>query len=143
MGKVTRFGGIDIIVRTRDEHCEPHVHVLHEGDGWELRIYFSFATSQIEELELYHGTAPKEKIVQACMDKVIDNLDKARELFWDAVQNVCLDNKFIAINSGVIQVADSKSPGAVQIKTARYVAKTKSIEYTVQGDSIVYTGKCP
>jgi hypothetical protein len=80
MGNVTSVSGIDIVVRTGDEHCEPHVHAFHESEGWELRIFFSFVTPHIVEVDLYHGTAPKEKVVQACMNKVIDMLDKARQL---------------------------------------------------------------
>jgi len=143
MGKVTSFNGIEIVVRTRDEHCEPHVHAFHMGEGWELRIYFSFVTPQIVEVELYHGITPREKVVQACMNRVVDMLDKVRRLYWEAVQTVCLDNKFVAIVNGEIRPSNSKSPGALRVKAARYDVKKKSVEVTAQGLIQPIVGKCP
>ena len=143
MGNVTSFNGIEIVVRTRDEHCEPHVHAFHEGEGWELRIFFSFVTPHIVDVERYHGAAPKEGVVQACMNKVIDLLDKLRKLFWDAVQTVCLDNKFVAVVNGVVQPVSSKTPGALRVRMARYDAKEESIELTARGLARPIIGKCP
>ncbi len=143
MGKVASFSGIDIVVRTRDEHCEPHVHAFHEGDGWELRIYFSYVTDEIIEVDLYEGSAPAAKVIQACMDKVTDCLDKARKLFWDAVQKVCLDNKVVEVVDGVIQVPAKKPTNPLVVSSAKYVSKNKSIEFTVKGSTQSYIARCP
>jgi hypothetical protein len=143
MGNVTSFDGIDIIVRTRREHCEPHVHAIHGGEGWELRIFFSYVTAGIVDVELYCGSTPKKKVIQACMNKVIDKLDKARKLFWEAVQKVCLDNQFVAIVDGVIEPASVHSPGAMRVKSARYDVKKKSIEFIALGSEEAFIGLCP
>jgi hypothetical protein len=144
MGNITRtFKGIDIVVRTRDEHCEPHVHAFHDGEGWELRIYFSFVTPRIIEVDVYHGVAPKQKIVQECMNKVTDNLDKARKLFWEAVKTVCLDNKFVVVVNGEVQPSNSSVPGALRVKTASYNVAQKAIFISAQGIQQPVIGKCP
>ena len=141
MSKVTGFSGIDIVIRTRDEHCEPHVHVFHAGQGWELRVFFSYVSDQIIDIELLHGRTPRQTVVQAVMDKVIDHLDKARELFWEAVRTVCLDNKYIVVN-GVAQEAGRETAGAVLVRTARYLPASKSIEYWISG-AIPLIARCP
>ena len=143
MSKVTSFRGIDIVVRTRDEHCEPHVHAFHAGQGWELRVFFSFVSDQIIDIEPLHGNMPKQTVVQAVMNKIIDHLDKARELFWDAVRNVCLDNKHIVIVDGIAHEAGPQTLGAVLVKTARYIAAAQSIECTASGATTPFIAKCP
>jgi hypothetical protein len=31
-----------------DDHCPPHVHARHRGDGWIARVRFSYLSSQVE-----------------------------------------------------------------------------------------------
>jgi hypothetical protein len=143
VSKVTSFDGIDIVIRTRNEHCEPHVHAFHPGQDWELRVFFSYVSSGVTEVDLYHGSTPKQGVVQAIMDKVVDHLDTARRLFWEAVQNVCLDNKYITVENGVARHAEPKGAGAIRVKTARYLPDKTSIEYIVHGTSKPMTAECP
>jgi hypothetical protein len=143
MSKVTSFKGINVVVRTRDEHCEPHVHAYHAGQGWEIRVYFSYVSDRIIELELIYGRVPGQSVVQAIMDKVIDNLDKARELFWNAVQTVCLDNKYIVVVRGVAHSARQATAGAVLVTTASYLGASRSIEYMTPGEAQPLIAKCP
>jgi hypothetical protein len=143
MSKIVGFKGIEIVIRTRDEHCEPHVHVFHTGQDWELRVFFSYVSRQITDVELLHGRVPRQAIVQAVMNKVIDNLDRVREVFWDAVQTVCLDNKYIAVVNGVAQTARREAADALRVETARYLADVKSIECTLRGRAVPLIVKCP
>ena len=142
MSKVTSFRGIDIVIRTRDEHCEPHVHAFHTGQGWELRVFFSYVSDEIIGVELCHGKMPEQTLVQSGMNKVIDHLDEALELFWGAVRNVCLDNKHIVVEKGVARTAMPNARGAVLVKTARYIVASKSIEYEISGTTPLIA-QCP
>lgn len=143
MSKVTSFKGIDIVIRTRDEHCEPHVHAFHIGQGWELRVFFSYVSDEIIEIELLHGKSPKQAVVQEIMNKVIDHLDGARELFWEAVGDTCLNNKYIVVVKGVVRSALPATTNAVLVKTASYLPAKKSIEYKVSGSAVPLIAKCP
>lgn len=142
MSKVASFKGIDVVIRTRDEHCEPHVHAFHVGQGWELRVFFSYVSDEIIDVELLHGKLPKQAVVQTIMDKVIDHLDKAREFFWDAVHNVCLDNQYIVVANGVARSATQDIKDAVLVKTARYIPTSGSIECRVSSTTPLIA-KCP
>ncbi len=107
-----------------------------------MRVFFSYVSDQIIDIELLHGNVPRQPMVQAVMDKVIDHLDKARKLFWDAVRNVCLDNKYIVVEKSVAHEARRETPGAVLVKAARYIPVSKSIECEI-GGATPLTAKCP
>ena len=77
------------------------------------------------------------------MNKVIDHLDKARELFWLAVQTVCLENKYIIVVDGVVYAAQQGEVGAVRVTAARYISAAKSIEVELYGSSARLIAKCP
>lgn len=35
----------NIVVKTRNEHCEPHVHSFNVQQNWEFKVFFSFASA--------------------------------------------------------------------------------------------------
>jgi hypothetical protein len=43
--------GAKVYVRSRD-HCPPHVHVTHAGEGWEARLAFSYLDASIRLLDV-------------------------------------------------------------------------------------------
>jgi len=143
LGKIATVGASKIVVRTRDEHCDPHVHAFHEGEGWELRIFFSYVSSTVmPELPPLAGS-PSARQVQACMDKVTDRLDACREAFWKAVQNVCLRNRYVVLRGGYVLEAHAATPGALKVTAAHYVAAANLIEFRAQGKIQTFAGMCP
>lgn len=146
--KIAEFDGIEIRVLTRNEHCDPHVHAFHEGEGWELKIFFSFVSEAIGPIELEAGKRPKRPVVQNCVDAILDNLDEARKQFWEATESrnlhCCLGNQYVRIDDdGYVVAAAKQSAGAMLVKTARYVASSKALEFTVEGQAKKQSGKCP
>jgi len=140
MGKIVVVNGTRIVVRTRD-HCDPHVHAIHKGEGWEFRIYFSYANTLVQaELPALKGN-PKTSRIQECMNAVTDELDKCRREFWTAMQCVCLENQYVKLVNGVILDAVSNESGALKVSAAKYHPNTKSVSFTA--GTIGYTGKCP
>ncbi len=147
-GKKTRiasFDGVEIRVMTRNEHCGPHVHAFHEGNGWELKIFFSFAGAEIVKVTLEAGRLPKQRVVQKCMDAVTDNLDECRKQFWEGVGlHCCLGNQYVTIDEhGCVRDATARTAGALLVQTASYVVSSGSLEFTVAGHAKRYTGICP
>lgn len=35
-----------------DDHCPPHVHARHRGDGWVARVRFSYVGSAVELISI-------------------------------------------------------------------------------------------
>jgi hypothetical protein len=141
--RIAEFDGVSIRVLTRNEHCGPHVHVFHEGEAWELRIFFSFASDRILKVQLEAGALPKRKVVQKCMDAVIDNLDECRRQFWEGVGlDCCLVNQHVVIDKdGYIWETTADAAGALRVSKARYLADRCSLELTAHGRT--FTGMCP
>jgi len=146
--KIAAFDGVEVRVLTRNEHCEPHVHAYHEGDGWELKIFFSYVTDQIGGVQLEAGTLPKRRVVQDCIDAVFDKLDDCRAQFWEATESrdlyCCLKNQYVQITqNGFVVPAAPNVTGAMLVKTAKYLPDERSIEFSIAGQAKKYTGRCP
>ncbi|MGB6009495.1 hypothetical protein [Castellaniella sp.] len=77
------------------------------------------------------------------MNKVIDHLDKAQELFWQAVQTVCLDNRHIIVVNGMAWAAQQRTSGALKVKTAYYMPAVKSIKVDIHGAVEMLIAQCP
>ena len=44
--------GLYVELRTRDEHCPPHVHVENEAVPWEARLAFSFIGKAVRLMDV-------------------------------------------------------------------------------------------
>jgi len=38
-----------------DDHCPPHVHARHRGDGWIARVRFSYVSRALELMSIAPG----------------------------------------------------------------------------------------
>ena len=91
--KVCTHRGLLIAVLTRNEHCPPHVHV---GTGdWNARFEFSFWHNGVRLWDVVPtqespSAGLLEEIRQAI--KEAENLLRARKLWWQSRQTLCLDN---------------------------------------------------
>ena len=140
MGKVATFNGAQIVVRTRD-HCDPHVHAIHKGEGWEFKIFFSYVDDLVQaEIPPKKGK-PKNDQIQECMNKVTDELDECRKIFARVQACICLQNKYVRLVNGEIRGATKNMQGALLVKTAKYNALNKSVTFTAGNTQ--YTGDCP
>lgn len=141
---IADFKGIKIRVLTRDEHCDPHVHAFHEAAGWEVKIFFSFASVKIGPVEPEAGKFPSSSVVQECMNSVTDKLDECRRQFWDAVKKVCFENQFVSVDSkGILREAEAGSPGALKVSRAEYIASTGTVEFEIHGKAGKHRAICP
>ncbi len=120
--KVCTHNGLTIAVLTRNEHCPPHVHTGTEK--WEARFEFSFWHNGVrlwDVVPLQNQPTVKqlEAIRQTLMKPV--NLRRAREMWWNSMQTVCLVNQRWAANLQEV-VSGTKTPG-LMIKAASFNAK--------------------
>ena len=55
-----------------DDHCPPHVHGRHRGDGWIARVRFSFVSSAVELLSI----APlKNSPLQRTVNRLLNDIE--------------------------------------------------------------------
>jgi len=60
-----------------NDHCPPHVHARHRGEGWIARVSFSYVSS---DLELMTIVAAKSMPSQRLMNRLFDNI---QDRIWD------------------------------------------------------------
>ena len=70
-------------VRSRD-HCPPHVHITHKGEGWEARLAFSFLDGSIHLLDVIPlARAPRLAVLNMAASALVAALPNCRAAWWD------------------------------------------------------------
>jgi hypothetical protein len=73
-----------------DDHCPPHVHAQHRGDGWIARVGFSYVTSVVELISIAPvRNIPLQRVVNQLLDDVEAHLAICRrQLVGDTKNSV-------------------------------------------------------
>lgn len=121
--------GLFVELRTRDEHCPPHVHVEKEAVPWEARLAFSFVddTVRLMDVDSING-APSTRMIDRIKAAIGANLARCRAEWWARVGTCCIDNRWsrISLESTVIVLAH-RQVGAVQIRSAIYNPQARQV----------------
>ncbi len=139
-------GGLSIEVLTRDEHCPPHVHVMHRGEGWEIKVYFSFAehgqgSYRVEAVA--HGGMPSIGRVNTVINLIARGRRDCRRKWWKYLATVCLRNQWLEVDAtGVVRFAAPNSPNAAVANVAAYEPATDEVSF-VTTTRQVRRGRCP
>ena len=71
--------GLHVELRTRDEHCPPHVHVENGEVQWEARLAFSFVSDVIRLVDVDPvGDAPGTGRLTRIKVAIVNNVPKCR-----------------------------------------------------------------
>jgi hypothetical protein len=105
-----------------DDHCPPHIHARHRGDGWVVRIRFSYVTSVVALISIAPlRNIPLQRTVNQLLDDVETHLSICRRTWWEIRQTACLVNQWATLlQSGKIEISAADSAGAKQISAAAY-----------------------
>ena len=89
-----------LFIRTKD-HCPPHAHAANAQNGWEIRVFFSYASDDLD-YNIKWGT-PTPSDIAECMEEVWAQIEKCRKQWWDTFSKVCLNGKPVEVKAGVIR----------------------------------------
>ena len=105
-----------------DDHCPPHVHARHRGEGWVARVGFSYVTDRVRLISVVpQRNVPPGRTLSLLLDDVADGLEGCRRAWWDIRATVCLENRWARRDkAGVIEVPGARTPDAKQVREARY-----------------------
>jgi hypothetical protein len=105
-----------------DDHCPPHVHARHRGDGWIVRVRFSYLGSTVELMSIAPlRNAPVQRTVNRLLADIEGALAACRRGWWATRQTTCLANQWAIIRPGEqIELAPAPSASAKQIADAGY-----------------------
>jgi hypothetical protein len=114
--------GLHVELRTRDEHCPPHVHVENEAVPWEARLAFSFIGNAVRLMDVDPiEDAPSTRTIDRIKAAIVGNLPKCRAEWWARVGTCCVDNRWTQVSrDGTVTVLVKRAGGAAQIAEASY-----------------------
>ena len=126
---------MDVELRTRDEHCPPHVHVENEAARWEARLAFSFVGDLIRLVDVDPiEAAPGMRAIDRIKSAIIDNLAKCRAEWWMKVGTCCLDNRWVRLSrDGRLTALARREVGAAHIGGASYEPRSEQLTVTMKG----------
>ena len=104
-----------------DDHCPPHVHARHRGEGWIARVRFSFVGSEVALLSIAPlRNSPLQRTVNQLLDDIEAELLACRCSWWAAKHTTCLENRLAVISAGIIEIPPNPRSTAKKIATATY-----------------------
>jgi hypothetical protein len=105
-----------------DDHCPPHVHARHRGEGWIARVRFSYISSQIELMSIAPlKNSPLQRTVKHLLADLEAALPLCRRSWWMTKRTACLTNQWaVLLASGQIALLSEPLANAKQIDDATY-----------------------
>ena len=90
--------GAKVVIATQD-HCPPHVHVIHKAEGWIVNMWFSFAETEIGIV----GIVPTEGAVRQRQLNVLHaeltrNLLTCRAMWWAMQRKTCFEGQWVSLD---------------------------------------------
>ncbi len=122
MGKVlnSAHAGATVYVFA-DDHCPPHVHARHRGNGWTARVRFSYVTDQVSVMSVTPLNMPiRPRVITSLLKDVQHSRLTCRRAWWDMQRTTCLANKWAVVRDEQLHVLDRQVQGARQIDLAIY-----------------------
>lgn len=142
----------NVVIKTRNEHCEPHVHAYNVQQNWEFKVFFSFisvtAPAIVGKFFKVIAGKPSKKQVEGVVNEVYSNLDTYRRAWWSVVGKVCLSNQYVVVVDGFLLEAMPGNSGAVRVHSASFNPSVVEIQFDyfahgTRGVKIFASAKCP
>lgn len=104
-----------------DDHCPPHVHARHRGEGWVARVEFSYVNNTLTLIGIAPlKNVPLQRVVNALLDDIQTRLVDCRRSWWTTRQTTCLANQWAMLAHERIELRTERTPNAKQIADSRY-----------------------
>jgi hypothetical protein len=115
-----------------DDHCPPHVHARHRGDGWVARVRFSYVDDAVAVLSLTPlKDAPLQRVINRLLADIQAGLPACRRSWWVTRQTTCLGNLWAAtVGAGPMRLASGPGPHLLQIASAIYEPEPERLRVT-------------
>jgi hypothetical protein len=110
---VSEDTGAAIYVFTND-HCPPHVHARHRGEGWIARVRFSYLDSAVELMSIAPvKRVPLQRVVNQLLDNIQERLSECRQRWWVTNRTACLTNQWaLVLADGTVELLSKQILGA-------------------------------
>src|SRR6185437_13428768 len=121
-----------------DDHCPPHVHVRHRGEGWIARVRFSYLNSTVTLLSIAPTqNIPSQRVVNTLLSDIQAGLSECRRSWWNTRQTTCLENQWAAVpGPGKVELCAERTASARQIAQAPYDPDKESLRVIFRNGAI-------
>jgi hypothetical protein len=114
-----------------DDHCPPHVHARHRGEGWIARLRFSYVNPAVELISIAPlKNVPRRRVVNRLFDDVRIRLADCRRAWWTTRRTTCLENQWVMTKEEKIELCSKRRPDAKQIIDASYDPEAERLYVT-------------
>ncbi|MGH8220428.1 MAG: hypothetical protein ACREUT_17980 [Steroidobacteraceae bacterium] len=126
---VSESTGAEVYVFAND-HCPPHVHARHRGEGWVARVRFSYLRETVELWSIAPTqNVPLRRVINGLLDDVQARLADCRQSWWTTRQTTCLTNQWALVRPDRrVELCTARTTGAKQITEARYEPSSGRLE---------------
>jgi hypothetical protein len=116
-----------------DDHCPPHVHARHRGEGWVVRVSFSYINRAMELMSIEPTkSVPLRRAVNRLLDEIQDRLPDCRRSWWMIKRSTCLENQWARVlTSGGVALCDPV-PGSKKVAGGNYNPETRQLRLTFE-----------
>lgn len=116
-----------------DDHCPPHVHARHRGEGWVARVGFSFVTNRVQLISVAPmRNIPLPRVINQLLADVGEALPACRNAWWTMRSTACVANRWVLQRMHTVTVLPERRPGAAQIVNATYDPASRHLEILFQ-----------
>ena len=104
-----------------EDHCPPHIHARHRGEGWIARVEFSFVTNEVRLISVTPvRNTPLPRVIGQLLDDVQDALHACRAEWWAMRGMTCLTNRWAVRERQSLTLPPEHRPDAMQVEKADY-----------------------
>ncbi len=105
-----------------DDHCPPHIHARHRGDGWIARVEFSYVDSAVRLMSIAPSrNIPVQRVVNRLLDDIRAGLPACRRGWWATTRMTCLANRYAVVLAPTrIELVPGRLANAKRISDAVY-----------------------
>lgn len=130
---------VEVVVRTRGEHCPPHVHADCPSDGWDSRFVFTFLNDDVIYWDtVYRRKKPSKALLNRIGVAIHAHLPACRERWWQARQTTCLENRYVCFIGRTMSFCSRAAEGASKVVSATYDPGTRTVTVLL-ADNAVHT----
>ena len=129
---IIHIGNVEVVVRSRGEHCPPHVHADCSPEGWSARFKFFFTLDDVMFWD-FQPDNPQREPSASRLDgiglAISQNLARIRQRWWEVMATTCLENQYVHQTANGLLVIENKRlrKGLPKVRSATYEPATQTV----------------
>jgi hypothetical protein len=133
--KIFEVPGVGDALIFPNDHPPPHVHFVHRGEGWTVKVRFSFLSDVVglyREIRMV-GHRPTERTVNEVLDYVEARLPVCRAKWWAFRASTGLEGRWAEVSpKGLVRLPLGKPTQGRRVETTDYLVATQVVRLVLE-----------